>query len=112
MSREFAQWGGGRRRETRLRERNTTYTVLAGDHGAVRKHASHLRHESSRYCPLEDHNQTVANVPNWNWQNPFTAFKCDPAARAPSTLSKSRSLCLPHVYLVYWSEGDVWWFRV
>ena len=32
--------------------------------------------ESARYCPAEDHSQKVAHVPNWNWQNPFTAYNC------------------------------------
>jgi hypothetical protein len=38
--------------------------------------ARYVLHESSRYCPLEDHNSTVASIPNWNWQNPFTAYNC------------------------------------
>ena len=32
--------------------------------------------ESARFCPEEDHLGHVANVPNWNWRNPFTAFNC------------------------------------
>ena len=32
--------------------------------------------ESARFCPLEDHNTDVANVPGWNWRNPFTAYNC------------------------------------
>ena len=35
--------------------------------------------ESARYCPVEDHRRKVAEVPHWNWQNPFTAYKCAPA---------------------------------
>jgi len=31
---------------------------------------------SARYCPSEDHDTVVANVPHWNWQNPFTAYNC------------------------------------
>ena len=36
----------------------------------------YVLHESSRYCAREDHDERVANVPNWNWRNPFTAFNC------------------------------------
>eukprot|EP00967_Tisochrysis_lutea_P059972 scaffold76531_cov31-Tisochrysis_lutea.AAC.2 len=36
----------------------------------------YILHESARYCPLEDHHEAVANVPGWNWRNPFTAYNC------------------------------------
>ena len=36
----------------------------------------YVLHESSRYCPGEDHRSEVANIPNWNWRNPFTAYNC------------------------------------
>ncbi|KAL1519824.1 hypothetical protein AB1Y20_023330 [Prymnesium parvum] len=32
--------------------------------------------ESARFCPMEDHDEAVANVPHWNWRNPYTAFNC------------------------------------
>jgi len=38
--------------------------------------ARYVLTESARYCPEEDHNTDVANVPNWNWRNPFTAYNC------------------------------------
>ena len=55
--------------------------------------------ESARYCPVEDHRADVANVPHWNWQNPFTAYNCtwgfhyptpfpEPQADAPPPCAK------------------------
>ena len=38
--------------------------------------ARYVLHEQSRYCPAEDHDEHVANVPGWNWRNPFTAYNC------------------------------------
>jgi len=38
--------------------------------------ARYVLHEQSRYCPGEDHDEKVANIPNWNWRNPFTAYNC------------------------------------
>ena len=40
------------------------------------KVAKYVLTESARYCPVEDHSHKVANVPKWNWQNPFTAYNC------------------------------------
>ena len=36
----------------------------------------YVTHESSRYCPGDDPRSAVANIPNWNWRNPFTAYNC------------------------------------
>ena len=37
---------------------------------------AYITSESARYCPGEDHDERVANVPRWNWQNPYTAYNC------------------------------------
>ena len=44
----------------------------------------YVLHESSRYCPGEDHRSEVANIPNWNWRNPFTAYNCTWGFATPS----------------------------
>ena len=73
-----------------------------GSTGANRRFnhlARYVLHESSRYCPGEDHRSEVANTPNWNWQNPFTAYNCtwgfatpadypEPAEGSPAPCSK------------------------
>ena len=41
--------------------------------------------ESARFCPMEDHNTDVANVPGWNWRNPFTAYNCTWGFHYPTT---------------------------
>jgi hypothetical protein len=43
---------------------------------AFNRRMRYVTHESSRYCPGEDHRSEVANIPNWNWRNPFTAYNC------------------------------------
>ena len=37
--------------------------------------ARYVLHESSRYCPSEDHDSSVDGA-QWNWRNPFTAYNC------------------------------------
>ena len=37
---------------------------------------SHITSESARYCPREDHDEKVANMPKWYWRNPYTAYNC------------------------------------
>ena len=46
--------------------------------------ARYVLTESARYCPEEDHDAVVANVPHWNWRNPFTAYNCTWGFHAPT----------------------------
>ena len=79
--------------------------------------------ESARFCPAEDHNRTVANIPSWNWRNPFTAYNCtwgfhhptpypEPADGAPpcargeagvALAERANSTTCPRVMLCGWS---------
>ena len=68
----------------------------------LRSHLSvhrYVLHESARYCPLEDHNEAVANVPHWNWQDPFTAYNCTWGFAAPAELPEPADGVNNHYYV-------------
>ena len=52
----------------------------------------YVLHESSRYCPREDHDDSISNVPSWNWRNPFTAFNCTWGMAAPADFPEPKDI--------------------